>query len=203
MNKNLNRKASSSGFTLLEMTVTVTILLVVIGAVYASFWIGIKTYKKQSEINNVSQNIRIAFHLISRDLRCSFLSMIDDNARFLGGDTRLDFAVFLKDKINDVSYYIDDDLLTPESGLQRRVGGRNSELAPLITAMNLKYYDGKQWLDSWGIDKLGQPIDKFRKIPRAVKVMFTLTESGGREKVFTTVVPVLTNAYNIKVNNYE
>jgi len=60
---------NSSGFTLLELLISMTIGLVVLGSVFSSFTTQKKSYELQEQITVMEQNIRVPLDFITRDLR--------------------------------------------------------------------------------------------------------------------------------------
>ena len=60
---------NSSGFTLLELLISMTIGLVVLGSVFSSFTTQKKSYELQEQITVMEQNIRVPLDFITRELR--------------------------------------------------------------------------------------------------------------------------------------
>ena len=60
---------NSSGFTLLELLISMTIGLVVLGSIFSSFTTQKKSYELQEKITVMEQNLRVPIDFITRDLR--------------------------------------------------------------------------------------------------------------------------------------
>ena len=98
----------------------------------------------------------------------------------------------------EIEYYIDNTsagnkgLVKIEKGVPISVNtgdnGKRVELAPLVKKIELRYYDGNNWLQEWGYNNDFQS----RKLPKAVEITIKASqdESGNDEETITTVVPV-------------
>src|SRR3989338_5208346 len=63
------RVKSEAGFTLLELLISMTIGLVVLGSIFSSFTTQKKSYELQEQITVMEQNLRVPLDFITRDLR--------------------------------------------------------------------------------------------------------------------------------------
>src|SRR3989338_2137621 len=63
------RVKSEAGFTLLELLISMTIGLVVLGSIFSSFTTQKKSYELQEQITVMEQNLRVPIDFITRDLR--------------------------------------------------------------------------------------------------------------------------------------
>src|SRR3989338_6678948 len=63
------RVKSEAGFTLLELLISMTIGLVVLGSIFSSFTTQKKSYELQEKITVMEQNLRVPIDFITRDLR--------------------------------------------------------------------------------------------------------------------------------------
>ncbi len=79
---------SMSGMTLIELMVAMVLGLIVMGAAFAVFMSNQRTFQANEGVNRIQENSRVAFELISRDIRaaagsaCSNASMIDSAGAF-------------------------------------------------------------------------------------------------------------------------
>ena len=77
-----------SGMTLIELMVAMVLGLIVMGAAFAVFMSNQRTFQANEGVNRIQENSRVAFELISRDIRaaagsaCSNASMIDSAGAF-------------------------------------------------------------------------------------------------------------------------
>lgn len=128
------------GFTLLELLVSLTILVIVVLTVYVSFRLGLKTYRRQEKNSYINQNMRQAWRMISRDLRCAFVSDSKDirfigEQNFDGKNDKVNFVTYLPEiygregGLAEVSYYVDNDPNTDCEGLIRENRGFPYSLA--------------------------------------------------------------------------
>lgn len=79
----MNRARLDSGFGLVELMIALVLGLLVIGAAFAVFQSNQATYRANEGLNRIQENARVAFELMSRDLRaaggsaCSNASVIE------------------------------------------------------------------------------------------------------------------------------
>lgn len=66
--KSLQNKPDS-GFTLVELMVTLVVAFILSGAVYAAYKVQQRTSSSQGQVAEMQQNIRAAFYFLSRNLR--------------------------------------------------------------------------------------------------------------------------------------
>jgi general secretion pathway protein J len=192
---------NKKGFTLFEMMVALTIITIIATALYASLRVGMQTYKKQEECNYLHQNLRNAVFLLSRDLRCAFMSANSDII-FSGdpgknqslSEARISLVTCQSSVLqragglSTVEYYIDNDPQTPCSGLVRVDHGfpqteeRNvcQEIAPLVEGLRLRYYNGSEWQDEWGQSDPSQ----LHTLPQAVEITVTVKDKESNNKGF-------------------
>jgi prepilin-type N-terminal cleavage/methylation domain-containing protein len=209
-----------NGFTLIELLVSIVILVMVITAVFASYRLGIRAYRRIETQNFENQNLRQGWRMISRDVRCAFMDQSNNAIQFTGehsvqnsaASDRVIFVTCLPDGegasggLCTVSYYIDTDPATPQAGLVRSnssfpmtaaatLPATVQEIAPLATSLHLRYYDGVQWRDTWGITATGSLSSSGKTLPSAVELTLTIASSltNNKERSVTTVVPVFSN----------
>lgn len=197
------------GFTLIELLVSVTILVMITGIVYTSYRVGMRTYRSVEEANYFSQNMRQSWSKISRDLRCAYVSESDPSIKFLGegaeGQSKVTFVTYSPAGLEEVSYYIDSDKDSNFRGLVREYkqfpqksaleqSPEKQLIAPMAKSLSLRYSDGLNWKDTWGIDYSGRQGFTANTLPRAVEIRVTLAdEKANTQKTFTTMAPVMSN----------
>lgn len=205
------------GFTLIELIVGITLIVIVMSAAYAGFRSGMDMYRYQEKQNVFHQNIRQALFLVSRDMRCAYMPASRTDISFIGmhradmfeaGDqvafvTCLPSAHSKSGGLAGVAYYVSADPLIAQKGLVRSNSGFPAgppeiskadivEVAPLVKTMKLRYYDGDEWLDEWGSSNSAKSQALSHTLPAAVEISMTVHEhenSSGTE-TFTTVVPL-------------
>jgi prepilin-type N-terminal cleavage/methylation domain-containing protein len=206
------------GFTLIELLIGITVLVTIIATVYASYSIGMKTYRKIEQESYLNQNMRQAWRIMSRDLRCAYISDSNTNIKFTGehfqqGNTFGDKVTFVTYKpdvisnsggISEVSYYVVNSSQTAYQGLVKEDRGfpfqiklqsttKTQVIAPLAKSLKLEYYDGESWANTWGIDASTGTNTQANSLPLAVKISITFTDKGGSERSESTIAPVLSN----------
>lgn len=208
-------KKANSGFSLIELLVGITILVIIVTTVYASFQIGLKTYRTQEQKNYLHQNIRLAWRMISRDLRCAFKSENKD-LKFEGEENKVTFVTYLPEKLlkssalSKVRYYIDDDPLTPYEGLVKEVygfpisapnededelakkSGKIIQIAPKVESLKLKYYNGEDWFNSWDKDEEVSENKIPDDLPMIIEIQIGISSNENPDELetFTTTVPI-------------
>jgi prepilin-type N-terminal cleavage/methylation domain-containing protein len=211
-----------SGFTLIELLIGIMLMTMIMTAVYASYSAGLRSYRKLNTENYLNQNVRQAWRLISRDLRCACISGTNKNVRFVGehvsesfnSSDNVTFTTYFpfiepgSGGMEEVSYYVDSDPKTPQEGLVRvrrrlsssenmKVIENKQEIAPLAKSLKLRYFDGLSWKDIWGIDTGRRITQQSKALPRAVEITIKFSYPEGNdevsEKELTTMVPVMSN----------
>jgi type II secretion system protein J len=205
-----------NGFTLIELLVGITVLVMVLAAAYASCSIAVRTCRKIEKESCVDQNMRQAWRVVSRDLRCAFISASNRNIQFIGerrregtdSSDKLTFVTYLPDTrqgsggLAKVSYYINRDPRLPCAGLLREDrafpvaaeengAGKIQVIAPLATSFRLRYFNGTAWQEQWGVNDAQAHV-----LPVAVEVQVKVSDDTNTSvsgRTLTTIVPVLSN----------
>ncbi len=66
-----SRRSTASGFTLVELLISMVLSMVVIGAVIAVFIANRQSYRATEGLSRVQENVRLAFELMARDMRAA------------------------------------------------------------------------------------------------------------------------------------
>ena len=166
-------KGNRSGFTLLEMVVSAALMALILVSAYLCLGAGLTGQKVIEPRVEVVQSARVAFALMTADLRsaCSLSKDYD----FIGMHRTLneapadniDFAThnYSPRRLGEgdycqVSYFIDKERKTGKLALYRRrnplialdplSGGSREEIVRGLRGMKLEYFDGDDWFDNWG-----------------------------------------------------
>jgi general secretion pathway protein J len=159
------RPQNHSGFTLLEILISISILAILVVILISGLQVGVKSWEKGAERISQSQSTRVIQDLIFQDIRsCHPYYISTPNKRILvfkGEKDRIDFisasTSFIAQSndvgLREVSYYIDDDSSTDENGLVIReamITGRDDvfsedrgilvELDPNVTEIKFRYF---------------------------------------------------------------
>lgn len=151
---------NEAGFTLLELLISMTIGLVVLGSIFSSFTTQKKSYELQEQITVMEQNLRVPLDIITRDLRNAGTNPNPDTTLVIGtsiglipGGTRsinitanqLRILADLTgdgdtgDSNEDVDYSLDGTDYT--DGMTYDIDRNGQPLVSNITSLAFTYYD--------------------------------------------------------------
>ena len=172
MKARLSRR-NFSGFTLIELVISASLMALILGSAYLCLSSGISSQKLIESRGDVIQGARVAMAMISADLRAAcplsrdiqFLGMhriLDD----LEADN-MDFGTHhytprhaREADLCQVSYFLAKDpesrqyalwrRRNPTLGLDPLSGGATEEIAGGLRGLKFEYSDGFDWYDQWG-----------------------------------------------------
>jgi len=214
------RLKTSSGFTLIEVMVSMAVL----GMIAVAIWAATSQTAKTREIVGTSQDklhqVRVAFDMMTRDFASAFLSLnraqLEPShdtifiARNHGEEDRVDFAAFthqrryLDSKESDqceVAYFLADD---PENSGQMNLVRRESPLLdtePLeggqylvviedVAALDFQYFDFV--MNEWKDEwDTTEVTGEGNLLPHQVRVRLVIHDRRGKELAYGTQFPVL------------
>jgi hypothetical protein len=165
---------SGGGFTLVEILVSVTVLVGVLGGAYACLEMGFAVQESVEARIDAAQSARVALGMLAADLAAA--CPLGGEQDFVGLDRtldggmeadNLDFATHHhaprapgEGDLCEVSYFVDRNRETGAFGLWRRIdaspdgepfaGGIKQEIATGLRRFRLEHYDGFIWHESWG-----------------------------------------------------
>ncbi len=164
---------TAQGFTLVELTLSLSLMVIVLACAYACLSAGFATQKIVEPRADVIQNGRVAMTLMTADLRGA--CVLPGGNDFLGmqrqiGEIQadnLDFATHnyspsrpQEGDFCEISYFVDPDPETgqlclwrrrnPMIGLDPLAGGRREEIASGVRGLQFEYFDGFEWYQTWG-----------------------------------------------------
>jgi len=193
-------RVARKGFTLVEILVATTILVIAMASIYVSFQGGVTAWTKGTARMKVYLNARGALDMMSRELSAAFIYSTN-NQFFYGRPNYLNFVAVMEpmNAVTDL-YTIDYSYSPNDKEIQRideasvgsditsPITGTPVPLASRVTNLSLHYYDGSIWQPTWdstGVAQLG-------KLPQAVKIEITMQKeketSQAAAKVFSTVI---------------
>lgn len=180
---------SNAGFTLVELMIASVIISIVITSVYFTYQTAMENTRRANNRLELSQNALVSLERISADLRGGF-------SKFKGQNREIDFITScgqMRSKEKDyglleVKYFLDKGLMRQEIlPWQEGEQEQPKQLAPLVTDLNIKYFNGEQWLDNWDTEKMNS-------LPGAVQISITVEghdeKDNRREETLKTVVPI-------------
>jgi len=184
-------------FTLVELLVASSMMVVLALAGYAVFAAGARSAAKARRLSRMLAEGQRALAVMASDIRSAvqagelYLTALD--AYYEGHDTdTMDFIApsgplgWNEDGaggLAEVGYYIDNDQATEEKGLVRREdatldddplsGGQVIEIGLSVSDLNLSFFDGTDWWPDW--------VDQ-TSLPRAVRIEILVEDPGGVEE---------------------
>jgi len=197
------------GFTLVEMLVTASMLVIIVTAAFAVFGAGIRSATKTRRCGAMLSHGQMALRAIAEDIRAAIahgdikFTSLDVIYEGRACDT-LDFTIVRPNPIRrmpeegsraEVGYYIDNDLDTEAEWLLRREdrtldddprsGGEQSLVGPFVRQLNFEFFDGTFWQAGWDEDQDALPL--------AVRVEIEVIDEDEIEKpmFFRTTVPIM------------
>lgn len=100
-----------AGFSLIEMMVAMVLGLLVLGAAIAVFQSNQKTYRANEGLSRIQENARVAYEMITRDIRSVGSSACSDEAMVMGtDDTSLKFRSPIGGSASELTVTSADDL---------------------------------------------------------------------------------------------
>ena len=170
------RTRKTTAFTLLEMLVATALVAILAGSLYASLAIAFKARRSAMEAVEPVRKAEIALALLAEDLRCAVVpkgvlagpfqgqdgtddrghksdslefycaASSPEQAEGIGDIKKVDLACELADDLRThvLVRYVTTNLLAP-----RTVEPTREVLCRGVFALNLRYFDGSEWLDNW------------------------------------------------------
>lgn len=201
---------SSKGFTLIEVLLAIGILGIIFSMVY---WTFSRTYdvidSVQKEMDSY-RSVRLILDNISREISSVYWREDSKDSQFIGEDLEdsgkpKDSLRFMsasnygfstggnESDMNIIHYYLergeDKDTYKLMGSEQTNILGISDkvrevyELGESLTGFNLRYFNGKDWIDSWNSDEL-------KTIPMAIEIKIITKDGGGREKAFLAITEI-------------
>lgn len=157
---------SESGFTLVELLITMVISGVIMAAVYAAYTVNQKVYTEQQHVVYMQQNIRAALQMLGREIRMAgynpaggsdtgIASALPDSVRF-AMDLNEDGDV--TDTDEDVSY----QLYIATDGIQKLGRKDNTDATPANQAVS-EHIDAIEFYYTL-VEKNGGPVTVTQKL---------------------------------------
>jgi general secretion pathway protein J len=194
-----NRKNSFTGFTLIEVLVTLTLLTIVLGALYSSFFSVQRATERFDNVSLKYHEVRTTLDIMRREIEGSLLKnpgeedetkpkaafLIKDRDIFGKNTSSLDFMSFSfkGSRLNAISYYVKAkekilNLHKTEKPSVLESGGYAMEVIEEIEGFTVETRFNNKWVKTWDTANTDQ-------LPEMVKIsiefndndkMVTLTE---------------------------
>lgn len=166
-----------SGFTLVELMVSFSVLAIVTLIIGSAFRLGINAWHKGEEETGYTQRVRVLSAMLSQQIKSAFPYKGEVDSEkvviFKGEEDSILFVTTLTDSssggfkwirysLRDGTLFYKEGLL-PDKEFEDKLTGDEEILDPEAGEMKLSYYnkDDEDWVDSWDFDKT---------LPRAVKI---------------------------------
>jgi general secretion pathway protein J len=197
-----------TGFTLLEVVISVGILAVILSIVYNTFNSSMKAFTAMENQGDAYAQARIVLTRMSEEIASIYFSPQNRNTGLLGEDrdeydlpadslhfTSLSHIRWVKDskesELCEIGYYLEKDEET--GSLFRREdwnvdgtieeGGRPLELAQGVDGLNFRFYDGEEWADEWDSRIKGG-------LPKAIEVVLVMRDPRRKRITFSNIFTV-------------
>ena len=179
MKTDKTKSRTASGFTVVEVLVSLAIMSIVFGAVYQSFDIFNRSYTKENVKAGVQQRTRIGIDLMVRDIRLAGLDPLGTaNAQIITADAdNIQFSADLNydgdvnDPFENTTYALNGDLLRQTSDLGS--GFVTDTLLDNIDVLAFTYLDASD-------TPMAVPVGSTEDI-RTVIVSLTMQRPAGRD----------------------
>ncbi|MFC1704069.1 type II secretion system protein J [Candidatus Omnitrophota bacterium] len=106
----------SSGLTLIELLISLTIFSVVTISLYSTFSSGVSVWRKSDEANRIYQEARLALDQIAREIksveRYNFGDAYLDQYAFDGTENELSFLIATDSGLKRIKYFLEDPELS-------------------------------------------------------------------------------------------
>lgn len=206
----------SSGFTLIELTISAALMSLILVSAYLCLHAALASQKLIEPRLEVLQSARVALALMTADLRCA--CPLSKDFDFVGthrdsGEAPADSVDFATHNYTprraregdfcQISFFLDKDPRSGRLGLWRRrnpriaadpfSGGSREQLAKGVLGLRLEYSDGLDWYDTWG-DTEGRNKQQFSLrlrsnlsgLPEAVRITLLLDPDPRQKAVEST-----------------
>lgn len=194
------------GFTLIEVLVAVSMLAIVMTAVYGIFG-GVNSAKLRLERDSADYHMaRVVFDRLGRELHGAYYRSADLTTMFRGGvndegesfleltTTAVSLLSATGSGISEVRYRLAPDLeagegrqvlLRAERARQSATGpvdDRMMRLAPDVTSLSLRFFTGDSWQEKWDARQNG--------LPELVEISLVVGADKQRQIPFTTTFEI-------------
>lgn len=222
-----NEMRVETGFTLLELLLSITILSLILGTIYGTLSMGSRAWEKGERDIDKIQRMRVVMDVLSREIKSTFPYMVtpselDTHKKFYAFEGKRDSISFVssvplrggKKGLSWLSFWVEEgkglvvverDALRIDIFKERNFIDRDKMevLDEHVSRMRFEYYELKRGKEEGeGEWKERWDAEKKGKLPHAVKIELTFEEEGrGEEEVEEIyrelIVPLM--IYNKKI----
>ena len=181
-----------SGFTLIEILISLTLLTIVLGAVYSSFFSVQRAVERFDNISMKYHESRTALDIIRREIESALVKnprakdetkaktefVIKDRDIFGKNASSLNLTAFSfkKSNLNTIAYFVKEkngklDLLKTESPYAAPIKEYKVEIIEGIESFTVEALFYNKWIKTWDTAKTG-------KLPDIVRVSIEFDDNG-------------------------
>ncbi|MEW6618815.1 MAG: prepilin-type N-terminal cleavage/methylation domain-containing protein [bacterium] len=172
-----------SGFTLIEILITLLIISITVVLIASSFSLSLKSWSSVSAKVEVYQRVRVCLDMMSSRIRNAVIFPLNKNLTFKGDRYSLSFITTSSDfegwtKV-DFGIKKEEEFLWLEKE-EELAKGEKIFLGKGIESIEFMYYDFQdgQWKESWDSSETG-------RLPFAVKIFITFAISNDKVEKIT------------------
>ena len=185
---------AAGGFTLIEVLVAITLLSLVLTAVYGVFTTLSTTQKRLQGDSEAYHQARIIFDRIGREIRTCYLDTGNDRSAFVSGEDSLGqpYLEFSSTSaltsgdtpggVTRVRYALETDLGETVGTLYRSAQplffsddtAKRQRMSNRIKTVSWRFYDGNEWQEDWDSTAT-------RDLPQSVEMELTVHSSNDQD----------------------
>lgn len=199
MSSYISMKTNNNGFTLIELLIAISILSIILTAVYSTFFLTYKAINDVDEAMVKMQEVRTALDILRRELNSAFyepgdsktfLKIIDRDFKGKSAN-ELIFTTFsfLTPGVTEVSYYVDERdsrliLFKKINSILKKGNEENADLIEDIEEFSVEARYNDRWIKTWDTE-----INK--SLPEELRITLSIKIKGESFKLSEIVRPLV------------
>jgi len=190
--------SSYNGFTLIEVLISLTLLTIILGAIYSSFFVVNRAFDRFDSVSTKYHKARMALDIMRREVEASIFKnekwtsfVIKDRDRFGRTISEIDFAsISLSNNMPvRIVYLVDENegvlrLLKRETPMMQTSDGFTVELIEDIRGFTVETLFGDKWVKTWDTEITN-------KLPDVLRITIEFSD-GGKEVSLTEYARLMT-----------